>query len=385
MWQWRSERRKEQNAFAFPHSKGNRLMKQLLYLMGLMLLVNRPLFAEDALISQSTRLQNLGGVYSSLPDNIELLSLNPAVLSFVEDSKLTLFNLRLELNGDAFSTVKDFIDAYQDAKTTKDLSPKAIQRLERHDPLFGVFGPFQISYVKKHWGLSLSNLKAQFSPRFSYDADASTVRLDGHGDTVLAFAYGLRVKRGLSAGISLKYQVRAQLLDTDVAEITETDLLFLRYGLGFDLGLFYPVQHFLSHPLYLGVTYHDVFDGTLNEREFHLDRKGSTKGEAKEIARQFRLGVTYQPDFKIPYQGWVYFPLRTLLSIEVGSGDSFGERLHLGAEVQLRHWLALRLGVNRGIRLGFGLNTQTFFLDYMYSPRMEAHRGVHSISMMRRF
>ncbi len=340
------------------------------------------LVAEEPFISQNTRLQSLGGVYSSLPDNIELLALNPAALEFVEDSKLTLFSFMLDFNGDAFSTVSDFMDAYGNVETTQDFSPAQIKQLQQHDPHLRLSGPFEISYVKKYWGISLVNVNARLRPRFLYSAGRSAVRLDGRGDTAFTFAYGRRVYKRLSAGLSLRYQVRAELIDTDVSETTEDDLLFLRRGLGYDLGLLYPLQRW---PIYVGLTYHDMFNTNLSEKKIRLDGEDSTDGKTKKVSQQLRLGATYRPDFKIPY-GWLaYYPVHTLLSLEFGGGDSFWDRLHIGTEVQLFRWLALRMGINGGIRLGLGLGIQSFSFDYMFASRLEDYDGVHSATILWRY
>ena len=348
----------------------------------LVLVLGIPATAEEPLISHSTRLLSMGGIYASLPGNTEMLGLNPASLESVEDSKLTLISFALDINGDAVSTASDFLDAYGNVDTTRELSHQDIDALVDYDPHLRMKGPFQISYVRSHWGFTLMNTNASLVPDFSYGNDESKVSLMALGETTAVLAYGQRVYRNLSAGLSLRYQLRTELLETDVAETTDDDILYLRRGLGYDLGFLYAPQRW---PLHIGLAYHDVFNTSLAEEEFLLDSGDSSEGTEGKISQQLRLGITYEPNFRIPSGKLAYYPLHTLLSLEFGAGDSFGERLHIGAEVQLFRWFAVRFGINSGVRLGVGLHTQTFFLDYMFASSLEDREGVHSTSIMWRY
>jgi len=331
---------------------------------------------EDAISIPSVRSLNMGGAFTAVADDEGVLFYNPAGLAFLEGSRLTCFGLKAHFNEDTISSNSELISAYMDANPqgnqvkSEAISQTSINKLKKFDPLFNFVGPFQITYTRPNFAFSLLNLQTSAKMDFEYDygKKVSNILLHGRSDTLGAIAYGRRVYRGLAVGLTLKYLVRGELGDSkkgaaivDVLDQDET--LLLKRGLGYDIGVIYDLERW---GLKVGAALKDVLSTGLTVEERKLDGFDVEEDYTAEIKQSFAIGLSYQPDVKIPHKRFAYIPHNLILSADVGS-----DGLHLGTEMKVYRWLALRLGIHGGVQLGLGLRTKTLALDYMFTPSVE--------------
>ncbi|MCD6507361.1 hypothetical protein J7M22_12170 [Candidatus Poribacteria bacterium] len=316
---------------------------------------------------ESVRILSLGGAYTALTDEENTVLYNPACLEYVQESKLAIFGLRANLNEDTVESTSKLINSYIDANKLRKIHPSTIDELRTYHPLVSLSGPIQISYVRDHFGFSLLNPVS--NAKLSYDyKDGAVVKIKCYQDAIATLAYGGRVYRDLSVGLAMKYLVRCEvgrLGGDDILQLYDMKgNLYIRRGLGWNFGMTYEIKRW---SLRVGLSIRDLFGTDLSEQILKLETTKFRRGGKTEIKRATRIGLCYQPDFKIPFSKLAYYPYSTLIAFDFGDGKSFGEKFHLGVEIKPFRWLALRMGVNDGIRLGLGLRTAVCKLDYMFS------------------
>lgn len=328
---------------------------------------------DSPVIIQSIRTQSLGGAFTAVADSEELFFFNPSGLQSIEDSRLTMFGIRANFNADTISEIKEFAKAYDKANSSKELSRKSISSLGEYEPLISLGAPIQITYIRPHFGFMLlnPNMNAQTNFSFSGAKNESSVKIKNMNDLVAMVAYGRRIYRDLSAGLTLKYLVRTEIgrgEGTELADLVNGETyLFLRRGLGYDFGLMYELDRW---SLKFGLNIRDLFGTNLTEDWIDLNSGDIIDRDIEyKIKRQTTFGISYQPDFKIPFRRLVYYPEDMIFALDIGGGDSFS-KVRFGSEIKFFRWLALRFGFGKGIRLGLGIQTGTVQLDYMFSPKM---------------
>jgi hypothetical protein len=336
-------------------------------------------WAEDPLLIPSLRAVSLGEAMVAVAADEDSVFYNPAGLQMVEESRLTLIGLRVNLNNDGAKTIRDFVDAYRDAKPPPGgkgveridrFSQKSLKKLRKQDPLLRLSGPIQLAYVRRGVAVTLFNSDIVGRPDVE---GTSNIHFRGRGDAFGALSLAKTVYRNLSAGITFKYLVRSEIGKGGTgpklsAVLLREENMVLKRGWGIDIGLLYRIQR---PGLAVGLTWLDFSGTSLAIQDYELNRFGRV-GESgnSTIPSRFALGVSYQPDFKFPVKALAYMPEQLTVAFAFTSGDSFNERLHLGVEMKPYRWLALRAGVHQGIRLGIGLRGKTMALDYMFAPSL---------------
>lgn len=334
---------------------------------------------EDALSIPSVRSLNMGGAFTAIADDDDALFYNPAGLAFIEDSRLTCVGLKVNFNGDTISSNSELISAYADAnpegkqRKSEAISQKSINKLKKFEPLLNLVGPIQFTYTRPGFAFSLLNLSTSAKMDFEFKDNMSHILFHGRSDTLGMMAYGRQIYRGLAVGLTLKYLVRGELGDSqkgvEIGDVFDQDeTIFIKRGLGYDLGLIYNLE---AWNLKVGAALKDVLSTELTVEERHLDGFDVEDDYTAEIKQTFAIGLSYQPDVKIPHKKFAYIPHNLILSADIGSGDSFSDRLRLGMEMKVYRWFALRLGLHSGVQLGLGLRTRTVMLDYMFIPSIE--------------
>lgn len=327
---------------------------------------------DRPIMVQGVRTQNLGSAFTAVGDNEDLLFFNPAGLQQIEDSRLTMFSLKAGFNTDTINEIKEFAKAYDKADSSKDLSEKSIDELKEYESLLNLALPVQITYIRPNFGFSLLNSSMNAQAHFDYDDDESIVRIKNTNDLVAMVSYGRQIYKDLSAGLTVKYLTRTEIGKGDegieLADLSNQEAkIFVRRGLAYDLGFMYELDRW---QLKFGLAIRDLLGTNLTEQEIDLNTGDITDKDTEyNIKRQTTFGISYQPDFKIPWERLAYYPEDVIFALDIGDGDSFS-KVRFGSEIKLFKWLALRFGFNKGIRLGLGIQTGMFQLDYMFSPEM---------------
>lgn len=367
-------------------------MKRSIGIISLMILLSSAAFGAKSgdvpFAVESVRILSLGGAYTALTDEENTVLYNPACLEYVQESKLAIFGLRANLNKDTVESTSKLIDSYMDVNKLRKIPRSTIDELRTYHPLISLNGPIQISYVRNHLGFSLLNPVS--NAKLSYDyRDGAVIKLRGYQDAMVSLAYGGKVYKNLSIGLAMKYLVRCEvgkLGGDDILRLYDMKgNLYIRRGLGWNFGMTYEIEKW---SLRVGLSIRDLFGTDLSEQILELENTKFREGGKTEIKRAIRIGLCYQPDFKIPFGRLAYYPYETLVVFDFGDGKSFGEKFHLGMEIRLFRWMALRMGINDGIRLGLGLRTTVCKLDYMFSPGYkdrfldERVSNVHAFSLI---
>jgi len=321
---------------------------------------------EDALSIPSIRSLSMGSAFTAVADDEDILFYNPAGLAFLEDSRLTAVGFQVNFNIDAISANSELISegGFSDSES---ISKNSIDKLKGFNPLLNFAGPAQVTYVRPNYAFSFLNLQTKFKMDFEYWDNKSNILLHSRSDTLAMIAYGRQVYRGLAVGLAVKYLLRSDIEAEDMS--SEKGTIFIKHGLGFDIGLMYPLEKW---GLKVGAALKDVANTNLTSEKRKLDGFDKLpKTPAAKIKQNFALGVSYQPRCKIPHKRFAYLPHNLIFSADIGSGDSFSDSLRLGMELKLYRWLAFRLGVHSGVQLGLGMRTKTLAVDYMFAPKIK--------------
>jgi hypothetical protein len=338
---------------------------------------------------ESVRVLSLGGAFVGLTDEENTALYNPATLEYVRDSKLAIFGFKANLNDDTIGSVSKLANAYIDANNLRKIPRQTVQELKSYKSLIHLNGPVQISYVRDRFGFSLLNPAMNVKLSYEY-RDGTIIKIKGQQDAMAVLAYGRKVYKNLSIGLAMKYLVRGEVGrlggGDDVLQLYDgKGNVYIRRGIGWNFGMVYDLKRW---SLKVGLSIRDLFGTELSEQVLRLEKGKLKSGGTFEIKRATRIGLCYQPDFKIPFGRLVYYPYETLVILDFGEGDSFWEKVHLGTEVKIFRWLALRMGINSGLRLGLGLRTTVCKLDYMFSPSYkdkflrERVRNAHAFSLV---
>lgn len=354
------------------------------------LMIAPPLFGAQERLPfsmESVRIMALGGAMTCLTDEEHTPLYNPASLEYLQDSYLAIFGLGVRLNSDAVKTCEK-LASETNLRTSKleRLEPGVVTTLSLYSPTFALTGPVQICYARRRFGFSLIRPWISLDPSYAYSFEErrSKVRVSGIADSALVISYGRRIYRDLSIGLSLKYMTRFEANDEVLNLADRKGIAHIRSGICWDFGL---VCDLKRYSLKIGLLSRNVL-GSLKGRVLKLDDLDLRPGVKYRVKRRTRIGLLYQPDFKIPYGRLAYYPYRTLITLDLGDGDSLAERIHLGMEVMPFRWLALRCGLNDGLRLGVGIRSAVLKIDYAFISSFrdklsnEEIGGVHAFSVI---
>lgn len=316
---------------------------------------------------ESVRVMALGGAMTCLTDEEHTPLYNPASLEYLWDSYLAILGLGVRLNSDVVKTCEKLAsETSLRASRLERLEPGVVTTLSLYRPTFALTGPVQICYARRRLGLSLIRPWISLAPSYAYSFEErrSEVRVSGIADSALVISYGRRIYRDLSIGLALRYVTRVEASDEVLNLIDRKGIVHIRSGICWDFGLVYDLKRY---SLRIGLLSRDAA-GSLREKVLKLEDLDLRPGVEYGVKRRTRIGLLYQPDFKIPYGRLAYYPYRTTIALDLGDGDSPAERIHLGLEVMPFRWLALRWGLNDGLRLGVGIRSAVLKIDYAFIP-----------------
>jgi hypothetical protein len=330
------------------------------------------ILAEDAVFIEGVRSIGMGGAFVAVADDEELLFFNPAGLVNIDDSRLSIYGLRLGINTDTLETVEKLVSSRNKAGSWRKLSEKSVLKLSEFEPLGNISGPLELVYIRPHFAFALLDM-AKSKARYSYVEGKSDVLISSRLDFIGATSFGIGpyhlhekyLPGELSIGGTAKYISRSWIVENHIWDLTGLDpTAKIGRGLGFDLGILYQIRDSLN----LGFSIRD-FSGTqlmwrekLVNGEFEVEESISKTN----ISKDFTLGICYKPDWEIPY--WLSYPV---FAFDVGALRPFFNQLHFGSEVKILDILFLRAGLSRGFRFGAGIRTQILFIDYAYVPRLK--------------
>ncbi|HID57190.1 TPA: hypothetical protein EYP37_11720, partial [Candidatus Poribacteria bacterium] len=269
-------------------------MRKSVGVISLMILLSSVAFGakpEMPFAVESVRVLSLGGAYTALTDEENTTLYNPACLQYVQESKLAIFGLKTNLNGDTLESTTKLINSYIEVNKLRKIPRSTIEDLRTYHPLISLNGPIQISYVRNHLGFSLLNPTSNVKISYDY-GNGAIIKLKGYQDAMVSLAYGRKVYKNLSVGLAMKYLVRCEvgrLGGDDILQLYDMKgNLYIRRGLGWNFGMTYEIER-LS--LRVGLSIRDLFGTDLSEQILKLETKKLKEGGRVEIKRATRIGL----------------------------------------------------------------------------------------------
>ncbi|HIE26699.1 TPA: hypothetical protein EYP66_05395 [Candidatus Poribacteria bacterium] len=328
--------------------------------------------AEDAVFIEGVRSIGMGGAFVAVADDENLLFFNPAGLVNIDDSRLSIYGLRLGINTDTVETVENLVSSRSKAGSWRKLSEKSVNKLSEFEPLGNISGPFEIVYIRPHFAFAFLDM-AKNKAKYSYIEGKSDVLISSRVDFIGAISCGVGpyhlheryLPGGLSIGGTTKYISRSWIAENHIWDLTGfKPTAKIGRGLGFDLGILYEIRDNLN----LGLSIRDFSGTKLMWREKLVNRSLKVEKSISKtnISKDFTLGMCYKPDWEIPY--WLS---DAIFALDIGAFRLFFKELHFGSEVKLFHHLFLRAGFGDGFRFGVGIRTQILFIDYAYVPKLK--------------
>jgi hypothetical protein len=319
---------------------------------------------------QGVRPMSMGGAFTAVADDENLLFFNPAGLQKIENSRLTISGFSASFNIDTIQMMYKIPSSYWDAEKWQSISQKRINTLQNYDSLIRVSNPLlQFTYIRPNFAVSLLNSDVSVHLDFSHSGEQSVVRLKERGDIIAMVSYSKKIIPGLSLGGTLKW-IEQQRIDGKIVADLLSDLgeqtSIFGISLSNDLGVLYKFQDMIPKlPLTLGISAQNILGVGVNRVELRLKNFRTVNTFSRQSPKRlFMFGIAYQPDWKIFSP---YFPEALTFAADVGGLDPI---IHLGIEVKLLRWLSLRTGLHNGFSAGLGLQTQRLFFDAMYATKL---------------
>ena len=321
--------------------------------------------SDAPIMMESVRSMSMGSAAVAVADDENLLFFNPAGLTNIKDSKLTTFSLVVKFNPDAIRVADKLISSYSKVKDFRRLSKNSVDKLRSLSPLLSL-APARLVYVRPHLAVAFLNTETNMKGSYSYYEEESIIKISGHGDAVMMLAMGSRVFRKLSLGGTLKYAFRFDMKENDANALLDYEpTVPMGRGLGLDMGLLWTEENWR-----LGLSIRDVIGTKIT------GKSGIVEGEWDRLERQytakinndFTLGFFYRSDWKLPF--YPYIPRDLIFAADIGGLWPVARNLHLGAEARILRWLAVRIGMNAGLRIGVGLRSNIWVADFMYATKL---------------
>ncbi|MBI5755959.1 MAG: hypothetical protein HZA12_03455 [Nitrospirae bacterium] len=326
-------------------------------------------FNDYPFLYKGIRSLGMGSAYTAVGKDAEALFYNPAAL-YEMGFQLSLFDPAVEIDNGVTDLAQDVLDA-MDLETEQERSDALFAIIEKNQgkPLHIRFALFPHVAVKNVavgiLGQGRGDIKLH-SPLSS----AGAVELHGGYEygPVAGFSMGLPLT-GLRAGAGAKYIARSWLnknftiadiasesFDFDQEKIDKSDI-------SFDIGFLYDIPFLSMLKPQAGLSLLDITD---------IDFEDGGK-----IPQRLNLGVSIHPE--VPYMASLILALDYQdVTGAYEQDDSFGKRLHLGAEAGfLKNHIILRAGLNQGYAsLGVGIDVWAVKLTYAnYKEEIGVYAG----------
>ncbi len=321
-------------------------------------------FNDHPFLYKGLRSLGMGSAYTAVGRDAEALFYNPATL-YDMGFQLHVFDPAVEIDSGVTDIAQDVLDA-MDLDTEQERSDALFDIIDKNQgkPLHFRIAFFPHAAVRNFAvgvvGQGRADIKLH-SPLSS----AGAVEFHGGYEygPVAGFSAGLPVP-GLRVGAGAKYIARSwfnknftiadiasESFDFDREKVEESDV-------SLDLGVLYnlplPVIQKLSPQVGLSI----------------LDMTDLDFGDGGSIPQRVNLGISIQP--KIPYTSSCVLAMDYQdISKAYEQDDSFGKRLHLGAELGLlRNHIVLRAGLNQGYP-SFGAEVDIWLVKLIYANYQE--------------
>ena len=307
----------------------------------------------------------MGGAFTAVANDENALFYNPAGLSG-QSLRIGIFNPLVEVG-------EDSVELYQDTEDTDlDDAGEVVELLRDHmgevQHVRAALNPYGI------WSVAGVGIGVAGLGQTTFDTEIhNPIWPDLETRVIVDYGalggVGLKLPiTGLQLGATVKFINRESLIETytaaDIAaEGFEDDIeddIESGSGVGADIGIIYT----------FGIPFGDLSCGAVVQNIPEMEMS-----DAEDIKTQVNAGVAVQPDFKVVS---AIFALDYMdIGDNVGEEDDLSKRLHLGAEVELLDWVAVRAGLNQGYwTAGVTLDLWIFRFDVAsYAEEVGAHSG----------
>jgi len=319
---------------------------------------------EYPYIYKGIRPMGMGGAFVAISDDANALFYNPAGLSSIEEKKVTLLPVEVELSDGGYDAYKDALDVEtENAQETSAFLREYIGKY--YHSAVAVFP----NYTRPHFAFGIFGTgKTNFISR---DYQYPKLKVDSVGDAGAALGYAHSfLNDKLSFGASGKFVSRKSLekeytlpeiTTEDFSDKVEDDALDGN-GVLVDLGVIYRFDDVAAG------------EGTLKfQAGMSINNLvGSSMGDAKDLPEHVDLGVAVKYDLltlAIDY-------IDILQNFE--QDDDVSKRIRVGAEyLMLKKLIAVRGGFYQGYpTYGFSLNSKYAQLDLLsYAEEMGTYVG----------
>ena len=310
----------------------------------------------------------MGGAFTAVADDRNTIFYNPAGLSRVKSFTLGILNPAAGIGENGLDMYSDMDDT--DMDDTGEVTELLRDYVGDHIHLYAAVTP-QIGFTLKDFGVMISAfaignmdsaVRNPVYPEFHMDAHVDVGGIGGIGFLVPGI-------KGLRAGLAFKAISReslnevytpAEIAGDDFDDRIEDDQKS-GSGSGFDLGLIYTLpwdKYFQTDVALSGQNLPEIDfdDGECLETEW-------TAGIAvrKQIGS---FGLLAALDYRD-------------ITENIDEDDDFGKRIHMGAEIKFKDFIALRGGSNQGYpTLGASIDVWLLKFDAaMYSEEVGAYSG----------
>lgn len=313
------------------------------------------------------RSAGMGGVITTTGNFSEALFGNPARLSAVDVSKLTLLELTTEVNSNLLADSAAVSDVMSAAGSEQIVAGTKILGRNQHirfQMLSAYYNPKFIGDVGFGFGV-LASVQSNLLVNYTTEFDTTAIADVG---PVMGLSYPF-LDGNLLAGFNLKLLYRASIDD----RITSLDFLsgkklefstFGHQGVGIDsdLGGYYrlPWQPTFMR-INVGASISNLFKSHYDE--FYSEWLSGLTPRPKNNDRVLNIGTR----FDFPDTGWFKAPLLAIEFQDLGSTThemSWAKSLHIGGEAKLSRAFAVRAGLNQGyMAAGIGLDLALLKID----------------------
>ena len=326
-------------------------------------------FALDEQIKnyRGIRSAGMGGVITTTGNFAEALFGNPARLSAVDVSKLTLLEITTEVNSNILSDAGALSDITGASGASQIVEGAKIMGRNQHlrlQVLSAYYNPKFIGDMGFGFGLLAS---VQTNLLVNYTTEFDTMAIADVGP-VMGFSYPF-LEGALLAGFNLKTLFRAAIYDriTSLDFLTGKKLEFETFGhqgvgIDADLGGYYRVPWNLPFMrLNVGASISNLFKSHYDE--FSPELLSGLKSRPPNNDRVLNIGTRLDfPDT------WIFTaPLLAIEFQDLGSTThemSWAKSLHIGTEGKLSRAFAVRVGLNQGyLAAGIGLELPLLKID----------------------
>lgn len=343
-------------------------MKGYLYLFLMYMLLSFTLNSVaqiNSFLAESVHSISTGGALLTVSGDEILIFSNPAGLVDIENSKLTALYFGATFNIDSIKTIFELNSAYNEANDLAKLSAESINKLQNYNSTLLVI---PVSFVYVHPGIALSFLRSGLSVKTKFDRNdkESIINISAVGDSMISGSFGFQIIDGLSAGGNVKYIYRLKMDENNVNDLINSKYtVFLGRYIGADVGILWE-----KDTLNFGLLIADILGTNLTWNKEISESKFSNieKPFDTKIDRTLNFGVSYRPEWKLTKYPDV--PKSMVFALGINGIHSISRNVNIGMEMELFHWLFLRMGVSDGLRIGVGFKVNMWLINLVYATRL---------------